>query len=77
MIEGKKIKQISKVFTRTPSGEIVGVMIERDHRVVRFKQYLYAGPLPGGGVRQKDIIQFWADPGGLRTINAEDIVLPS
>jgi hypothetical protein len=76
MIEGKKIKQISKVFVRSPDGHVTGVMIERDHRVVRFKQYLYAGPLPGGGVRQHDIIQFVADPGGLRTINADDIVLP-
>jgi hypothetical protein len=52
-------------------------MVERDHRVTKFKQYLYAGPLPGGGVRRQDIIQFYADPGGLRTVNAEDIVLPS
>jgi len=76
MIEGKKIKQVSKVFTRTLEGDYVGIMIERDHRVVRFKHYLPAGPLPGGAVRQKDLIAFWADPGGLRTINAEDIVLP-
>lgn len=75
MIEDRTITQISKVFTRQPDGSYTAVMIERKHRVVKFKQYLYAGPLPGGGVRQQDIIQFWTDPGGLRTVNAEDIVL--
>lgn len=76
MIEGKKIKQISKVFSRGPDGTVTSVMIERDHRVTKFKQYLAAGPLPGGAVRQQDLIQFYADPGGLRTIRADDIVLP-
>jgi hypothetical protein len=75
MVEGRKVKQISKVFSRTPDGEYVGIMIEVDHHVTRFKQYLYAGPLPGGGVRQYDIIQFYADPGGLRTVRADDLIL--
>jgi hypothetical protein len=75
MIEGRKIRQISKVFSRTPDGSRFGIMIEVEHEVVKFKQYLYAGPLPGGGVRQHDIIQFYANPGGLRTIRADDLVL--
>jgi hypothetical protein len=75
MIEGRKIKQISKVFTRTSDDDYVGILIEVDHHVVKFKQYLYAGPLPGGGVRQHDLIQFWADPGGLRTVRADDLIL--
>jgi hypothetical protein len=75
MIEGRKVKQISKVFTRSSDGEHVGILIEVDHHVTRFKQYLYAGPLPGGGVRQYDIIQFYADPGGLRTVRADDLIL--
>jgi hypothetical protein len=75
MIEGRKIRQITKVFTRNPDGEVFGIMIEKEHRVTRFKQYLPAGPLPNGAVRQDDLIQFYTDPGGLRTVNARDIVL--
>jgi len=75
MIEGKKIKQISKVFTRAVDGRVNSYIIERDHRVTRFKQYLDADVLPDGSVREHDIIQFYANPGGLRTVYAEDIVL--
>lgn len=75
MIEGRKVKQITKVFSRAPDGRVFATVIENDHTVVKFKQYLPAGPLPGGGVRRDDLIQFWADPGGLRTIKAEDIIL--
>lgn len=73
--EERWIRQITKVFTRNPEGEYVGFMIEVRHRVIKFKQYLPAGPLPNGQIRQKDLIQFYADPGGLRTVNAEDLVL--
>jgi len=51
------------------------VVFETDHENVRFKQYLPAGRLPDGTVRQKDLIQFWTNPGGLRTVRAEDLVL--
>jgi hypothetical protein len=75
MIEGRKLKQISKVFMSAPSGDRYAIIIEVEHRVVRFKQYLPAGPLPGGAVRRQDLIQFYADPGGLRTVNAEDLII--
>jgi hypothetical protein len=76
MIEGRrKLLQISAMVYRRPDGSIVKQIIEREHRNVRFKRYLPAGPLPGGGVRQQDLIQFYSDPGGLRTVQAEDIVL--
>jgi hypothetical protein len=73
--EGRWIRQITKVFTRTPDGDLLGIMVERRHRVVKFKQYLPAGPLPNGSVRQHDLIQFYADPGGLRTVVAADLIL--
>jgi len=69
------IRQVTKVFTRNPDGEMVGIMIEVRHRVVKFKQYLPAGVMPDGSVRRKALIQFWADPGGMRTVNAEDLIL--
>lgn len=76
MIENrKKLLQISAVHFRRPDGSYGKTIIEREHRSVRFKSYLPAGPLPGGGVRQKALIQFYANPGGLRTVNAEDLVL--
>jgi len=73
MIEGRTVLQISKVF-KGPPGQRTSMMIEREHDVVRFKQYLKAGRLPGGAVRPKALIQFQARD-GLWTVNAEDIVL--
>jgi hypothetical protein len=76
MIEGRtKLLQISAVHYRRPDGSQGKTVIERVHRNVRFKRYLPAGPLPGGAVRLKDLVQFYTDPGGLRTVNAEDLVL--
>jgi hypothetical protein len=76
MIEGRKVRQISKVFSHTHEGKRSGSMvIEFDHHVVKFKRYLPAGPLPGGAVRRQDLIQFYANPGGLRTVAAQDIIL--
>lgn len=51
-------------------------LLEVEHRVTRFNRYLPAGVLPDGGVREDDLIQFWTDPGGLRTVKAADIVIP-
>jgi hypothetical protein len=68
------IRQVTKVFTKNPDGDLIGIMIETRHRVVKFKQYLPAGPVPGG-YRKQDLIQFFADPGGLRTVVAEDLIL--
>ena len=50
-------------------------IVEIEHFVIRYKQYLPAGRLPDGSVRLHDIVQFWADPGGLRTVAAKDLVL--
>jgi hypothetical protein len=52
-------------------------IIDLTWNVVTFKRYLFSEEDPGDGslYRKKDLIQFYADPGGLRTINAEDIVL--
>ena len=66
MIVGRKITQISKAY---------GIMFEREHLVTGFYDYTPAGVLPDGTVRQKDVIRFYSDPGGLRTVNAEDLVL--
>lgn len=49
--------------------------MELQHNVVKFRQYLTADVLPGGAVRTHDLIQFWANPGGLRTIRAEDLTI--
>jgi hypothetical protein len=77
MIEGRKIKQISVVFLRLVDGSHMRHVIEEDWNVTTFKRYLFSDEDPGDGsmYRQKDLIQFYADPGGLRTINAEDIIL--
>jgi hypothetical protein len=66
MIEGRRITQISKVE---------GIIIERVHRVIQFVDYTPAGVLPDGTVRQRDMIRFFSDPGGLRTVLAEDLIL--
>lgn len=76
MIEGrKKLLQISAYIVRRPDGTYSKSIIEKEHRNVRFRRYLPAGPLPDGGVRQHDLIQFFSDPGGLRTVRADDLVL--
>lgn len=74
MIEGRKIRYITKVFGRESDGTYTPSMVERKYTVRKFKQYLSAGPLPQGGVRQADLIQFY-DKKGLHTVAAEDIVL--
>lgn len=76
MIEGRTIRQISR-NPRLNDGRPMGGLIEQTWNVVTFKRYLFSEEDPGDGslYRKKDLIQFWADPGGLRTINAEDLVL--
>jgi hypothetical protein len=74
MINGRSVTQITKVARRS-EGASHSIIIEVKHRVVAFKAYLPAGPLAGGHIRKHDLIQFYADPGGLRTINADDIIL--
>lgn len=66
---------ITKVFGRESDGSEYAEQIERTHRVQKFKQYLSAGPLAGGGVRRQDLIQFYDRKGKLITVTAEDIVL--
>lgn len=77
MIEGRKVTQISVVWTRLVDGSHMRYVIEENWNVTSFRRYLFSEEDPGDGssYRKKDLIQFYADPGGLRTINAEDIVL--
>lgn len=49
-------------------------VLESEHRVVRLRQWLEAGPLPDGTVREKDIVQFTAEDGGVRTVKVADLV---
>lgn len=76
MIEGRTVTQISR-NPRLNDGRPMTGMIEAKWDVVTFKRYLFSEDDPGDGssYRKKDLIQFYAEPGGLRTINAEDIVL--
>jgi len=74
MIEGRRIIQISKA-PRNIDGTPSGGLIEVTHHVIKFRQYLPAGRLPDGTVRRAALIQFWADPGGLRTVRAADLIL--
>lgn len=57
------------------SYQLEGIPCDYSVRVLRFKQFLPAGPLAGGGVRQQDLVQLWTDPGGLRTLALESIRL--
>lgn len=47
--------------------------------VSRFKRFLPRGPVADGeapsydGIRETDLVQFWTDPGGLRTVAVADI----
>jgi hypothetical protein len=41
--------------------------------VLRFKQFLPAGVLPTGHVRQDDLLQIYCEPPGLMTIRVRDI----
>lgn len=75
MIVGRNIVQVTKVWSSKPDGTRFAIMIEKRHHVVKFRQYLPPGPVVGGRYREKALIQFIADPGGMRTVNAEDIVL--
>lgn len=75
MIEGRYITQVTKVWMRRLDGQPFSIMIEKKHKVIHFRKYLLPGPVPGGLYRKKALIQFTADPGGIRTVNAEDIVL--
>jgi hypothetical protein len=75
LIEGRRVTVITKVFGREADGSEYAEQIERTHKVQKFKQYLSAGPLAGGGVRRQDLIQFYDRTGKLITVTAEDIVL--
>ena len=76
MIEGRTVQQISVVFLKLADGRHMRQVQEEKWNVVTFKRYLFSEPKTKNGMyRKKDLIQFYADPGGLRTINAEDIIL--
>jgi hypothetical protein len=74
MIEGKKIVQIS-ARPQNLDGTRGKGFIEVEHHVTKYKAYFPAGVMSDGGYRDKDLIQFWTDPGGLRTVNADDLVI--
>lgn len=66
--------QISR-FPVTPGKPPPKGLMEIEHKVLTFKAYLPAGVTSEGGWREKDIVQFYTENGGLRTIYAEDIVI--
>jgi hypothetical protein len=70
MLEGRRVHQIS----RLPSS-LGGGLLEQVHTVHRLIKWLPAGPLPGGSVRRKDLVQFIAREGGTRTVNADDLIV--
>ena len=74
MIEGKTVLQFSHHAKNIDGSRPKGFM-ELEHHVVKFKQYLEAERFPDGSVREHDLIQFYANPGGLRTIRAEDLTI--
>lgn len=84
MINGKKLITMSLPPKNLDGSQAPG-FFEYEHHNVVFKQYLPAGPVehldPATGEwviarREKDIIQFYRDPGGLATVLAEDVVIP-
>lgn len=75
LIEGKKIHQIGAYPTNSDGTRMPG-LLEVEHRVTKFKRFFPAGILPDGSVRGDDLVQFYTDPGGLRTVKANDIVIP-
>jgi len=50
-------------------------MLEDEHKVLRLKRWLPAGPLEDGGRRERDLVQFIAENGGTRTVAVEDLIL--
>lgn len=50
-------------------------MIEDEHLVQKFVKFLPAGPTESGGHRKRDLVQFIAKDGGMRTVQVEDLVL--
>jgi hypothetical protein len=52
-----------------------GIMIEEQHYVMRLLKWLPAGPAKEGGHRAKDLVQFVARDGGIRTIAVDDLTL--
>lgn len=57
-----------------PTGE-KRIMIEAEHYVVKLMRWLPAGPTESGGHRDKDLVQFVARDGGIRTVATADLVL--
>ena len=74
MIEGRKILQISR-RARNIDGRLSRTIVETDHHVTKFRRTLPRGPAANGGFREQDLLQFYAEPGGLRTVAAEDIII--
>lgn len=70
MLEGRQVMQITKVWSSKPDGTRFSITIEKKHKVISFRQYL-----PPDENRKQALVQFIANPGGVRTVNAEDIIL--
>lgn len=49
-------------------------IIENEHEVLKLLKWLPAGPTESGGFRKKDIVQFVARHGGIRTVAVADLV---
>jgi hypothetical protein len=50
-------------------------LLETEHRVQKLKAWLPKGPTDSGGYRERDIIQFYAVDGGLRTTYVSNLIL--
>jgi hypothetical protein len=49
---------------------------EQEHKVLKLLKWLPAGPTADGeGHRKKDLVQFVAAHGGVRTVAADDLVV--
>jgi hypothetical protein len=61
------------------SGDMGDLLI--DCRVLRFMRFLPAGPVASGepksafGVRVKDLLKLYTDPGGMRVVAVDEILL--
>jgi hypothetical protein len=57
-----------------------GTDLEFEVLSLGFKGFYAAGPVADGqpksrnGVRERDLVQIWTDPGGLRTLALDDII---
>lgn len=75
MIDNRNLLQICPRPGATPTSTYK--WLEVVHEECTFRRYLPAGPLPDGGVREHDLVQFFSLDGGLRTVRLDQLsILP-